>query len=115
LTRLAGAWLILFTIGSAYADEAACVVRPAVEAGAKLASLDSGSDRKLEVLAIGSSSTEGIGASSPADTYPARLEDDCRIRTASRRSSATPGSAANSPPKRCCGSRLRSKPVGRNW
>jgi len=76
LTRLAGAWLILFTIGSACADEAACVVRPAVEAGAKLASLDSGSDRKLEVLAIGSSSTEGIGASSPANTYPARLEDE---------------------------------------
>jgi lysophospholipase L1-like esterase len=31
-------------------------------------------DRKLEILAIGSSSTEGVGASSPANTYPARLE-----------------------------------------
>jgi acyl-CoA thioesterase I len=28
----------------------------------------------LEVLAIGSSSTEGIGATSPANAYPARLE-----------------------------------------
>jgi acyl-CoA thioesterase I len=31
-------------------------------------------DHKLEVLAIGSSSTEGVGASSPANAYPARLE-----------------------------------------
>jgi acyl-CoA thioesterase I len=31
-------------------------------------------DRKLEILAIGSSSNEGVGASSPANAYPARLE-----------------------------------------
>ena len=31
-----------------------------------------GADRTLEILAIGSSSTEGIGASSPSNAYPAR-------------------------------------------
>ena len=31
---------------------------------------------KRRILAIGSSSTEGIGASSPDHTYPAQLEDD---------------------------------------
>ena len=61
---------------SARAEEAACIAGSAFEHGAKLASLDSGSDRKLEVLAIGSSSTEGIGATSPANAYPARLEDE---------------------------------------
>ena len=48
----------------------------ALEPGATLANLDSGADRTLEVLAIGSSSTEGIGASSPSNAYPARLEDE---------------------------------------
>ena len=38
--------------------------------------MDSGADRTLEILAIGSSSTEGIGASSPSNAYPARLEDE---------------------------------------
>jgi len=32
--------------------------------------------RALDILAIGSSSTEGIGASGPRQTYPARLEDE---------------------------------------
>jgi lysophospholipase L1-like esterase len=34
----------------------------------------------IRVLAIGSSSTQGIGASSPARSYPARLEADLRLR-----------------------------------
>lgn len=34
----------------------------------------------LDILAIGSSSTEGVGASSPARSYPAQLEDDLRTR-----------------------------------
>ena len=34
----------------------------------------SGADRRLEILAIGSSSTEGIGATSPANAYPEQLE-----------------------------------------
>ncbi len=34
-----------------------------------------------DILAIGSSSTEGIGASSPANTYPARLEAELEKET----------------------------------
>jgi acyl-CoA thioesterase-1 len=34
-----------------------------------------------DILAIGSSSTEGIGASSPANTYPARLEAELEKQT----------------------------------
>ncbi len=34
-----------------------------------------------DILAIGSSSTEGIGASSPANAYPARLEQELEKRT----------------------------------
>ena len=62
----------------ARADEARCPgTASAFEAnGAKLANLESGANRTLEILAIGSSSTEGIGASSPANAYPARLKDE---------------------------------------
>ncbi len=35
----------------------------------------------FDILAIGSSSTEGIGASSPANAYPARLEAELEKRT----------------------------------
>ena len=68
--------MFIFAAASAHADESACPAASALEPGAMLASLDSGADRTLEVLAIGSSSTEGIGASSPANAYPARLEDE---------------------------------------
>jgi acyl-CoA thioesterase I len=44
--------------------------------GAALAFPKGGVDRSLDILAIGSSSTEGVGASSPANAYPARLEDE---------------------------------------
>ncbi|ODN72080.1 SGNH/GDSL hydrolase family protein [Methylobrevis pamukkalensis] len=37
-------------------------------------------DGRLKVLAIGSSSTRGLGASSPATTYPARLEVELERR-----------------------------------
>ncbi len=43
---------------------------------AKLAGLRVGADRILDILAIGSSSTEGVGASSPAHAYPAMLADE---------------------------------------
>jgi acyl-CoA thioesterase I len=43
--------------------------------GAKLAKRE-----KLTILAMGSSSTEGIGASNPAATYPSRLEAELRKR-----------------------------------
>jgi lysophospholipase L1-like esterase len=42
---------------------------------AKLAKRD-----RLTILAMGSSSTEGVGASSPAATYPSRLEAELRKR-----------------------------------
>jgi lysophospholipase L1-like esterase len=35
----------------------------------------------LDILAIGSSSTEGIGATSPANAYPAKLEEELEKRT----------------------------------
>jgi len=35
----------------------------------------------LDILAIGSSSTEGIGATSPANAYPAKLEQELEKRT----------------------------------
>jgi len=43
--------------------------------GAKLAK-----HNRLTILAMGSSSTEGVGASSPAATYPSRLEAELRKR-----------------------------------
>ena len=39
-----------------------------------------GAGKPLDILAIGSSSTEGIGASTPANAYPARLEDELTHR-----------------------------------
>jgi len=75
LARFAGAFLLVSAAAPASADEALCSAS-AVEPGAKLVALDSGADRTLDVLAIGSSSTEGIGASSPANSYPARLKSD---------------------------------------
>ena len=75
---LAGASLILFALSSASAEEATCPSdRTEFEAnGAALAFPKGGAGRPLDILAIGSSSTEGIGASSPANAYPARLEDE---------------------------------------
>jgi acyl-CoA thioesterase-1 len=35
----------------------------------------------LDILAIGSSSTEGVGATSPANAYPAKLEEELENRT----------------------------------
>lgn len=48
--------------GSAYSANGSTIVLPAPTAG-----------RPIDILAIGSSSTEGVGASSPSRTYPARL------------------------------------------
>lgn len=64
-----------FTVSPALAEGAACPGAASVydPNGAKLAIVDGNSDGKIEILAIGSSSTEGIGASSPANSYPARL------------------------------------------
>ena len=58
------------------ADECPADASALVLSGVRLANLNSGSDRVLDILAIGSSSTEGVGASSPAHAYPAVLADD---------------------------------------
>jgi acyl-CoA thioesterase I len=75
---LAGASLILFALSSAGAEEATCPSDHAAfeTNGATLAFPKGGVSGPLDILAIGSSSTEGIGASSPANAYPARLEDE---------------------------------------
>ena len=72
----AAACLILFAGAPARADE--CPIEPpSIEANApRLATLNSGADRILDVLAIGSSSTEGVGASSPSRAYPAVLAEE---------------------------------------
>ncbi|GEP09496.1 SGNH/GDSL hydrolase family protein [Methylobacterium gnaphalii] len=66
----------------------AAPVRPAIKL-ARLASL-LGRDGDIRIVAFGSSSTQGIGASSPAATYPALLETDLeerlQIGASSRRS-----------------------------
>src|SRR4051794_36410977 len=67
----------------AFAAEPACTTPPALLSieptltyvAAKLAKRET-----LTILAMGSSSTEGIGASGPAATYPTRLEAELRQR-----------------------------------
>jgi lysophospholipase L1-like esterase len=80
---LAGASLILFALSSARADEAGCPGEvAALDAnGATLAFPKRGAGAPFDILAIGSSSTEGIGATSPANAYPAKLEEELEKRT----------------------------------
>lgn len=79
MTRVASALLLLaFASGSVHAAEDACPdVAAAFDANGsawRLPKVRVGG--VLDILAIGSSSTEGVGASGPAETYPARLEDE---------------------------------------
>src|SRR4051794_3401234 len=75
--------LAAFGPAGAYAAEPACStpsallsIEPALTyVAAKLAKRE-----KLTILAMGSSSTEGIGASNPGATYPSRLEAELRQR-----------------------------------
>ena len=78
LTRLTGVSLFIFAVASARGAETACPsAAMAFDAnGATLALPRGGAGRPLDILAIGSSSTEGVGASSPTNAYPARLEDE---------------------------------------
>lgn len=75
-------------LAPAVATQSAAPARPAIKL-ARLASL-LGRDGDIRIVAFGSSSTEGIGASSPAATYPALLETDLeqslQIGASSRRS-----------------------------
>ncbi len=87
--RLAGAslflfaWTSAFALNAARADEAGCPGEAAAfdANGAVLAFPKGGVGAPLDILAIGSSSTEGIGATSPANAYPAKLEEELEKRT----------------------------------
>jgi lysophospholipase L1-like esterase len=89
LARLAGASLFLFALTSPFAldaaraGESACPGEAAAfdANGAVLAFPKGGAGVPLDILAIGSSSTAGIGATSPANAYPARLEEELERRT----------------------------------
>jgi acyl-CoA thioesterase I len=70
-------------VTAARADEAGCPAEASTfdVNGSVLAFPKGGAGAPLDILAIGSSSTEGIGATSPANTYPARLEEELEKRT----------------------------------
>ena len=73
----------MFAAASARGAETVC---PGADAafdanGAMFALPTGGGGRPLDILAIGSSSTEGVGASSPANAYPARLEEELSRRS----------------------------------
>ncbi len=88
--RLAAALAaMLASSGSAPADPTgtvgvpSCAVPPALSAiGASLdrtaTRIDQG--RPVTIVAMGSSSTQGVGASVPAESYPSRLEEELRDR-----------------------------------
>jgi lysophospholipase L1-like esterase len=75
LTALAAAGLLLIASAPSRAEDAC--PRPAFgfDANGPIFAIPrGGADQRLRILAIGSSSTEGIGASTPAHAYPAQLE-----------------------------------------
>jgi acyl-CoA thioesterase I len=81
--RLAGAVCILFALSAAHAEDGSCPSETAAfeKNGAPLAFPKVRVGLPNDILAIGSSSTEGIGASSPANSYPARLEAELEKQT----------------------------------
>ncbi|NNM74965.1 SGNH/GDSL hydrolase family protein [Enterovirga aerilata] len=86
----AAAPALVAAIGTAPArasDEACGAERAALSRPASFRSLTEGlaSDKPVRLLAIGSSSTEGVGASAPARSYPAQLERELRAAWSGRR------------------------------
>ncbi|MBV8440874.1 MAG: SGNH/GDSL hydrolase family protein [Hyphomicrobiales bacterium] len=75
---MAGACVILIAAVPTKAGESSCpdAISSFDTNGAVLSIPKGGAGRTLDILAIGSSSTEGIGASSAANAYPARLQDE---------------------------------------
>ncbi len=69
-------FLVSFSLERALAANPDCPAKQAAFAvdGARPADVDPDGDKSLRILAIGSSSTEGIGASAPGLTYPAQLQ-----------------------------------------
>jgi acyl-CoA thioesterase-1 len=78
LTQLAALGLALLLTAPARAAEPDCPDPAAAfdANGATFAIPRGGARQPLDILAIGSSSTEGIGASTPAHAYPAELENE---------------------------------------
>jgi acyl-CoA thioesterase I len=86
--RFAGALAIVLAAGSpAFADNTAAPIPPHCAAPPALLAIEAALDRTssrilsgqpLTIVAMGSSSTLGVGASSPAFSYPSRLEQELR-------------------------------------
>ena len=82
LSVLALALLALQTGTPAMAQPGEQTVRPAERASVKLSRIASliAKEGEIRIVAFGSSSTQGTGASSPAFAYPALLEDNLEER-----------------------------------
>ena len=80
---MVGIVCVLITLSAASAQDVSCPSETAAfeTNGATLAFPKVRVGLPRDILAIGSSSTEGIGASSPANAYPARLEQELEKRT----------------------------------
>jgi acyl-CoA thioesterase I len=80
---LAWASCILFSLSAAHAEETTCPSEAAAfeSNGSSFAFPKFKAGLANDILAIGSSSTEGIGATSPANSYPARLEAELEKET----------------------------------
>jgi acyl-CoA thioesterase-1 len=80
---VAGIACVLVTLSAASAQDSSCPTGAAAfeTNGAALAFPKVRVGLPRDILAIGSSSTEGIGASSPANSYPAKLEQELEKRT----------------------------------
>jgi acyl-CoA thioesterase-1 len=80
--RLAGVSCVLFALTCARAESVSCPSETAAfeTNGAAPAFPKVRIGLPLDILAIGSSSTEGIGATSPANAYPAKLEEELEKR-----------------------------------
>jgi acyl-CoA thioesterase-1 len=80
---VAGIACVLSTLSAARAQDPSCPGESAAfeTNGAALAFPKVRVGLPRDILAIGSSSTEGIGASSPANSYPARLEQELEKST----------------------------------
>jgi acyl-CoA thioesterase I len=81
--------MVLGSSGPAFPETTATLVPPNCAAPPALSGIDAALDRTssrilsgrpLTIVAMGSSSTLGVGASAPALSYPSRLEQELRLR-----------------------------------
>ncbi len=80
LLALVGAALAESPAGSLPADCSASSVQSAIEASLNRTASRVASGKPLTIVAIGSSSTAGVGASDPTLSYPSRLERELQER-----------------------------------